>query len=610
VIELVIEEKSDISVHQVEKQSERAISSGEPIVAFDLLMSLEKKDLSSKGWQLLGQALANSGSPLRARKILEKQYKSTPTPELCASLARIYKDLWKATGDSSKRLQYVARSHSLYVEAAEKFDLEGIEDESSYSWINAASTAVFMARRDQAVNFAEKARSLCLVLLASKSPRSKHWLEATLGEAMIILGDIAQARKHYQYAQETGSCKGSHIGTMRTQARLALEYCGFDPAALDNTFNVPKVCVFSGHMLDKPDRETARLQPADIDRVQSEISDYFDSNQIGVTYSSAACGSDILFLEEAIRRGVESIIVLPFSPEDFKKSSVSFAGPDWEQRFDNVLNAASNIINLDDDASAPGTIAYTYTNKYLDGAAMLRARALETEACCLVVWDGSEPQRGGGTSEIVSHWKQRREALSVISVGAPGDPVEQPDDEVTSRTLVSVLFADVVGFSKLQDPQIVPYVQSFLKGIREISDRYQGEMKFVNTWGDAVFAVFNSVEKVGEFALELRNFICATDWEEVSLPESLSMRIALHAAPASALFDPVLGRLNYFGQHISQAARIEPITPPGEVYASESFAALAASAGVNTFVCEYVGRVPLAKEFGTFPLFHVKGEDD
>ena len=133
-------------------------------------------------------------------------------------------------------------------------------------------------------------------------------------------------------------------------------------------------------------------------------------------------------------------------------------------------------------------------------------------------------------------------------------------------------------------------------------------MTFINTWGDAIFAVFNSVEKVGEFALELRKFIHARDWQEVTLPESLNMRIALHSAPASALFDPVLGRINYFGQHISQAARIEPITPPGEVYASESFAALSASAGVESYICEYVGRVPLAKEFGTFPLFHVKGE--
>ena len=583
---------------------------GEPIVAFDLLMSQDKERLSSKCWQLLGQALANCGSHLRARDILEKQYLNTPTPELCASLARVYKDLWKTTRDSGKRLQFVTRSHGLYVEAAEKFDRAGIEHESYYSWINAASTAVFLSRRDLAGEYAEKARSLCMELLASRSSRSKHWIEATLGEAMIILGDTNRARVHYERAQETHSCRNSHIGTMRKQARLALEHCGFDPEALDAVFNVPKVCVFSGHMLDREGRQTPRFQAADIKRVQSEISQFFDSNQIGITYSSAACGSDILFLEEANRRGVESIIVLPFSPENFRKSSVSFAGPDWERRFENVLASANKVINLDDDASAPGAIAFTYTNRYLDGAAMLRARALETETCCLAVWDGSDSWRKGGTSEIVSHWQQRREDLSVINVGRPVKQMAVPECETPARTLVSVLFADVVGFSKLKDPQIDPYVKHFLAGIRKLSNRYEDEMTFINTWGDAIFVVFKSVEKLGEFALELRNFIYASDWEEVMLPDSLNMRIALHSAPASALFDPVLGRINYFGHHISQAARIEPITPPGEVYASESFAALSASAGVDSYVCEYVGRVPLAKKFGTFPLFHVKGVAD
>jgi class 3 adenylate cyclase/tetratricopeptide (TPR) repeat protein len=606
----VKEEKSDISIPQLEKQAERAISIGEPIVAFDLLVSQDEERFSAKCWQLLGQALANCGSPLRAREILEKQYLITPTPELCASLARIYKDLWAVSVDSDRRLQFVARSHGLYVEAAEKFDRAGIEHESYYSWINAASTAVFMSRSDLAEEYAEKARRLCMALLTSRSTRSRHWIEATLGEAMIILGDVRQAGVHYRRAQESEGCRNSHTGTMRKQARLALAHCGFDSGALDAEFNVPKVCVFSGHMLDGPGRETPRFQAADINRVQSEINRFFDSKRIGITYSSAACGSDILFLEEAIRRGVESIIVLPFPPEEFKRSSVSFAGPDWERRFDKVIASASNVINLDDDPSAPGAIAFTYTNRYLDGAAMLRARALATEVCCLAVWDGSPPLCAGGTSEIVTHWQQRREDLSIIGVGKPSNAVAVPENETSARTLVSVLFADVVGFSKLGEPQIVPYVENFLAGIRELSNRYEDEMTFVNTWGDAIFAVFSSVEKVGEFALALRKFIYATDWEEVGLPESLNMRIALHSAPANALFDPVLGRVNYFGQHISQAARMEPITPPGEVYASESFAALSASEGVDSYVCEYVGRVPLAKEFGTFPLFHVREDAD
>lgn len=594
------------TTRQIESDAELAILNGEPIVAFDILSTLEKDQYSPKCWQLLGQSLANCGSPYSARTILEKQYQSNPTPELCASLARVYKDLWKVSSSPKKGMKYIARSHRLYAESSEKYILQGNEHETYYTSINAASTAIFMDRRDIAVNFAEQARRFCEEILASQSPGSRHWIEATLGESMIILGDLEQARLRYQCAQSEISCKGSHIGTMRSQARLALKYCGFGPNALDDVFLVPKICVFSGHMLDRADQEVPRFRLKDIGRVREEISEFFDSVLIGIVYSSAACGSDILFLEEAQRRGIESIIVLPFSPEEFRKTSVHFAGQDWDNRFDRVLESASHVINLDDDPTAPGPIAYTYTNRYLDGAALLRARALDTETCCLAVWDHSESLLGGGTSEIASHWESRHADLRVIDVGSsPVHPKSAPTEELP-RTLVSVVFADVVGFSKLTEPQIVPYVKHFLGGVRELANRYRDEMTFVNTWGDAVFAVFDSTEKLGEFALGLRSFVRATPWADLSLPETLSIRIALHAAPASALFDPVLGKINYFGQHISQAARIEPITPPGEVYASESFAALSASEGVESFSCEYVGRVPLAKAFGTFPLFHVK----
>ena len=590
----------------IESDAEQAILNGEPIVAFDILSTVEKDQYSPKCWQLLGQSLANCGSPYSARTILEKQYQNNPTPELCASLARVYKDLWKVSSSSKKSMEYITRSHSLYAESAEKYIQQGNDHESYYTSINAASTAIFMDRRDIAVHFGKQARNFCEEILASQLPGPKHWIEATLGESMIILGDLEQAKFHYRGAQSESTCKGSHIGTMRSQARLALKYCGFSPNALDDIFLVPKVCVFSGHMLDRADQETPRFRLADIGRVRSEISEFFNSVSIGIVYSSAACGSDILFLEEAQSRGIESIIVLPFPPEEFRKASVSFAGLEWENRFDRVLESASHVINLDDDPTAPGSIAYTYTNRYLDGAALLRARALDTETCCLAVWDQSESRTGGGTSEIASHWKSRRADLSVINVGeSPAAPKSLSTDEL-SRTLVSVVFADVVGFSKLTEPQIVPYVKHFLGGVRELSNRYKDEMTFVNTWGDAVFAVFDSVDKLGEFALDLRSFVRDTPWADLSLPDNLSIRIALHAAPASALFDPVLGKTNYFGRHISQAARIEPITPPGEVYASESFAALSASEGVESFLCEYVGRVPLAKAFGTFPLFHVK----
>ena len=66
------------------------------------------------------------------------------------------------------------------------------------------------------------------------------------------------------------------------------------------------------------------------------------------------------------------------------------------------------------------------------------------------------------------------------------------------------------------------------------------------------------------------------------------------------------GHPDYTGMHVSRAARIEPITPPGHVYASRSFAALAAAQGARDFVCEYVGQTPLAKGYGTFPTYHIR----
>ena len=64
----------------------------------------------------------------------------------------------------------------------------------------------------------------------------------------------------------------------------------------------------------------------------------------------------------------------------------------------------------------------------------------------------------------------------------------------------------------------------------------------------------------------------------------------------------MLGRTNYFGSHVARAARIEPITLPGQVYASENVAALL-SVGHKGFDFEYVGEMDLPKKYGSFPIY-------
>jgi len=97
-----------------------------------------------------------------------------------------------------------------------------------------------------------------------------------------------------------------------------------------------------------------------------------------------------------------------------------------------------------------------------------------------------------------------------------------------------------------------------------------------------------------------------TDWSKKGLPKAINLRIALHAGPVYSCVDPVTGQQSYTGTHVSRAARIEPITPPGQVYSSQAFAALAAAQGVKEFTCDYVGQTPLAKGYGTFATYHVR----
>ena len=61
----------------------------------------------------------------------------------------------------------------------------------------------------------------------------------------------------------------------------------------------------------------------------------------------------------------------------------------------------------------------------------------------------------------------------------------------------------------------------------------------------------------------------------------------------------------YIGANVSRAARIEPITPTGQVYASQTFAALATAEGVKKFRCDYVGQTSMAKKYGAFPTYVV-----
>lgn len=238
-----------------------------------------------------------------------------------------------------------------------------------------------------------------------------------------------------------------------------------------------------------------------------------------------------------------------------------------------------------------------------------------------MLWDSSAAPASGS----VQHWRAHGLEPMIIDIAgllaaAPQDhlanttpPPDAPRDRVVSpgptgytQEIKAMLFADVVGSSWITEEKVPAFVEFFMGAMHDLIAKSPHKPVLTNTWGDALYGVFASVHDAGNFALQLRDRICAVDWQARGLPKDINLRISLHAGPVYSCQAPCFTELRYTGSHVIRAARIEPITPPGQVYASLQFAALAASQRLRDFTCDYVGQIPLPKSSGVVPLYLVR----
>jgi len=169
----------------------------------------------------------------------------------------------------------------------------------------------------------------------------------------------------------------------------------------------------------------------------------------------------------------------------------------------------------------------------------------------------------------------------------------------------AMMFADFAGFSRVQDAFAPQFHERFLQiAAAQIA---QADVKPLDakTWGDGLYVVFDSVREGAEFALGFLERTFDVDWTAAGLSSTSRIRVALHAGPVFTGFDPVMRREHFFGSSVTRAARIEPVTQPGTVYASEAFAAALAAAGQDGFTLEYIGRLPLAKAYGELTIYRL-----
>jgi class 3 adenylate cyclase len=173
------------------------------------------------------------------------------------------------------------------------------------------------------------------------------------------------------------------------------------------------------------------------------------------------------------------------------------------------------------------------------------------------------------------------------------------------RKTVALLFSDVVGYSMLNEPQLKVFLEKILPQIAALREKDIQSFIEINTWGDGLIIASDNPYPLARFALSLRDFFKNYNWTDDHLP-ALSSRIALHMGVVFTGDDPIRKTEGIIGTQVNVAARIEPVTTPGEVWVTPAFVNLIDTKTDPTLAFDNIGTRSLAKAFGCQLLYRLR----
>ncbi len=610
--------------HSLPLQSERVrdlLARGAPWEACDAFREAGGGSTGDAAWLFLGAlAHARAGVAREAHALLDRAGRAPGADargikgEILAQRGRLWKDALHRAAPGRDADVFAARARAEYLAA---YALA----RDPYPGVNAATLSMLLGDVDAARALAGEIEAT----LAARSGTLSGWDLPTAAEAALLRGDLALARERYAAAWQEAGQDAGRIASVRRQLKLLARAL---PAAADllPIVRAPDVVAFTGHMLDASGRAAPRFPASLVPAVAAALRERVDRWHAPIVYTSAACGADLLFIETAQAAGAEVNVILPFDRGDFMRTSVATGGPEWVQRFDDLLVRATRVIFATEEGYLGDDILYRQAAYLVEGLASLRAAQLETAPSLLAVFDAGSAGHVGGTRDAVERWQRDVGPIEAIDLAMLRDAMPAPAaggaDRIAApasrgvdpgtrggapaaRVLKAMVFADFAGYSRISDANVARFQQAFWSIAGQAIAAADAAPDFANTWGDGLYLVFDVPRDAAAFALRLRDAMHATDWRAFGLPEGSQIRIGLNAGPVFRGFDPVIGRDNYYGASVTRAARIEPVTPPGTVFASEAFAATLAATGGDRFLLEYVGRVGLAKSYGEARVYRL-----
>jgi hypothetical protein len=182
------------------------------------------------------------------------------------------------------------------------------------------------------------------------------------------------------------------------------------------------VIALAGRRIDAPGASVRRFPPENVERVRQSLEGLLRNQAATVLVSSAACGADLVALQQAGALALRRRVVIPFDRERFRTGSVVDRPGDWGALYDRILDevgARGDLVVMRD--LPHGDAAYAAVNRAILDEAQAIARSARAPLGVVLVWDGTAHGAGDLTDAFGEAARQR--GLRVFEVSTASLPL-------------------------------------------------------------------------------------------------------------------------------------------------------------------------------------------
>ncbi|HTN72123.1 MAG TPA: TRAFs-binding domain-containing protein, partial [Methylomirabilota bacterium] len=352
------------------------------LTQYENALAIKPKDLESQRQK--GLLLGRLKKYDEAKEWIEAVIKEFPDDaESWALLGRIEKDgwvdIWRADGKSVADMQRDAlQEEGLLREAVNAYATGFRKDPTHYySGINAV-TLLYLHRhlsgKDErpGVRMEMEGSVRWDVRGALEKDPKDYWARVTLADLEVLASPKDVIEDAYKSAvavaekdwfQLSSSCqqllllKDLDFRTPEAEAGLAVLNRALARINPPEKAWVPRqVFIFSGHMIDAPDRKEPRFPPDKEKIAAAAIAAKLDELKAGegdLAFCGGTCGGDLLFAEACLERGLGLDVRIPFDEPTFLHNSVAFAGENWVERYYQMKSSQKTKLYVMPDEQGP-----------------------------------------------------------------------------------------------------------------------------------------------------------------------------------------------------------------------------------------------------------------